>query len=195
MGDRQISISGEVAEVGLFGANAGASAVQKDIGHPKEIAILGNDHLFQGIHNRLNLWVDQTSGIQVSHPLGIGGVGPANGRVIALRQEYAVIVKVDHQTTDILVIAVGVDDRNGVPVCPGLDDGINPLGGIAIPQSIGLINEAGVRATGHDDVYMAEATGQFLLDRNLLHVGQQHHLVDLWIAGQQGIHIRLNLSG
>jgi hypothetical protein len=81
-GNGQVGIGGQVAQVGFLGAHTPRQAIQVHVAGPEDVAFLGNNIFPQGIDNGLNFRINQSLCSQISHPLGIGGIGSTDGGVI-----------------------------------------------------------------------------------------------------------------
>ena len=205
----EIGICREIPQVGFLRAHEGSLALEIHLGEAPHLAIFTGDHRLHGIGEILHILglgaVRKGGGreLGLAHVPGLGHigsggrVGAADQGINAARDDASLGIEVHHQSTEIGVFVVGVDDQGGCSIGPLAQQriGVCKVGGMA-RESHGLVvavAQTGVGAGREDDVHAPEQRRQNLLIGDLLQVGHQDHLVHA--LGDQVVDHRLQLAG
>ncbi len=205
----EVGIGGEVAQIGFLPTHQRPLPFEVHAAVAPHLAVLATDHRLGRFGEILYVFsfcalceggagqVRLTHIPDMSHIGRRGGVGTADERVNAAGEDTALGIKIHHQTAQISVFIVGIDDQGWSPICTLAHQGIatSEVGGMA-REGHGLIigiAQARIGPCCQNDVNASQQWCQGLLIGELLEVGHQDHLVHP--LGGEIVDHRLQLAG
>ena len=145
----EVGICREIAQVGFLGAHEGPLALEIHIREAPHLAVFTGNHRLHGVGEILHvlgLGAVRKGGageLSFAHVPGLGhigrggGVSTAHQGIHAARDDAALGIEIHHQSAEIGVFVVGVDDQGGCSIGP------------LAHQRIGVRKVVGMTREGH----------------------------------------------